>query len=486
MYNLAGSLSPMALSLITVPVYLHLIGPSRYGALGLSWLLLGYFGVFDLGLSAATAQRIAARRDVSAKARAETFWTALFINLGFGTVGGLLLSVLSSYFFDNLFLIEDALRPELQLVAPWLGLAVPIATVSGVMSGSLLGREQFLALNIISASSSILLQMLPLIIAWKVGPNLGLLLSAVIVARVIPMGILFLWCHQNVAERHAPGFVATEASHLLKFGGWVTVTSLVGPLMVVCDRFVIGALLGAKAVTYYTVPFQMAERIAVIPSALLGALFPRLSVADPADEKRAGELATRVLAALLAPVFMGALLLIEPFMQFWLGREFSELSSPVARIILVSLWMNCLARIPYTRLQARGYPDLVAKTHLAELLPYAAFLYVGMRLLGLEGAAIVFGLRVLADLIILEFLAGNLVTTTKLLAIPTALLGIGFVAAGNLPPFCRSWFTAAALLSTAVAIWSWSVAPEHLREMIRRAVRWWSAAPPRLGNFRST
>src|SRR6202158_1050639 len=111
-YNLAGSLTPISVSLVTVPFYLHLIGPSRYGALGLSWLLLGYFGVFDLGLSSATAQRIAVRRNVSARERADTFWTAMFINLGFGAAGGLLLFVLSSYFFEKFFKIEAALRPE--------------------------------------------------------------------------------------------------------------------------------------------------------------------------------------------------------------------------------------------------------------------------------------------------------------------------------------------------------------------------------------
>ena len=143
-YNLVGALLPLFLSLVTVPLYLRLVGIERYGVLQIAWLLLGYFGLFDLGLGRATAFRIAALRNAPASARAETFWSALVVNLAMGCVGGGILWLVGRYALIDHAHVSAALRPELVAAIPLLALGVPIATVTGVLSGALQGRERFL------------------------------------------------------------------------------------------------------------------------------------------------------------------------------------------------------------------------------------------------------------------------------------------------------------------------------------------------------
>lgn len=471
LYNLVGSLLPLGLSLITIPVYIGLIGESRYGVLAVAWLLLGYFGLFDLGLGRATSQRIAAQSKSSAADRAQTFWTALSINGGLGVVGGLIVWPVASYFFGHVFSIEQALRPELDAAIPWMILAVPIATVSGVLSGALQGRAQFFETNVISVSGAAVTQLFPLTVAWLHGPDLAWLLPAVILTRMATMVTLFWRCHHHVFAGQPRSVARSLAKGLLKFGGWVTVSSLIGPLMVILDRFVIGAYLGAKSVTYYTVPFQLGDRTNILSYAMSSALFPRLAAANKEEGQQLASVAIRSLAVVMTPAMVFGVFLMQPFMRVWLGLGFANHAALTGEILLLGFWINAFAKIPYAQLQAGNRPHVVAQCHTVEILPYLAALYVGLHFFGIAGAAAVFGLRTFADCALLMYFAGSLRQNAFLLATPIVLLLVSLCVAHGCALGSLQWWAGATILLLASLWWAWHRAPPDIRLLVARMAK---------------
>jgi O-antigen/teichoic acid export membrane protein len=465
-YNLAGAAIPLLLSLVTVPIYLKLVGPDRYGVLAIAWLMLGYLGLFDLGLGRATAFRIAALCDAPAEERATTLWTAIVVNLGMGIVGALLLWAAADWFFTHIFKVDPAIRPEIVAGVPFLAMTVPVATMTGVMTGALQGREQFLRTNSISVTSTVLFQLFPLGVAWTMGPYLPRLLLAALAARLVAIAILWVLCHAELTRGHPIRVEKARIRELLSFGGWVSVTSFVGAMLVVTDRFLIGAVLGAVAVTVYAIPFQLAQRIAIIPSSLTTALFPRLSAAPPDEQKRLGALAFRTLASLVTLPVLGGVLLIGPFLELWVGHDIGSQAAPVGRLLLIGYWINAFALVPFTRLQARGQPSRVALILLAQVPPYLLGLYFAMKLYGIIGCAIMFVVRCFVDLVLLAWSADRRFTGFELLFANLGLLLLAALLHRISDPFEPLWLGVATLLLLAAAGLGFVTLPKDVRNKL--------------------
>lgn len=470
-YNLIGSLLPVALSLATVPIYLKLVGPDRYGVLAIAWLLLGYFGLFDLGLGRATSFRIAALRDAPAQARADTFWAALAVNVSMGMVGGAALWLAGAVFFTRFFKVDEALRPEILQALPLLAASVPIATLTGVLTGALQGREKFLQTNVVSVTSTSLFQLLPLSIAWLHGPNLVLLLAAALAARALSAVALFHLCNREIINGYPPRIRRGEIPVLLKYGGWVTLTSIFGPMLLMVDRFLIGAVLGAVAVTVYSVPIQLAQRMAILPSSLTTALFPRMSAADADRQNAMGERATYTLVGLLGLPFLGVIFLIEPFLRVWVGHDIGDQAGPLGRLMLVGFWANGFALIPFTRLQASGRPDIVTKILLIEIPPHLSFLYLGLHHLGLWGIALALTVRFVADFLLLTWAAGRNFRPLPILGVNLALLLAAAYVAGLWPITDWRWWACGLAFGLATLVIAWRVLPKDILTELMGRVR---------------
>jgi O-antigen/teichoic acid export membrane protein len=400
-YNLIGAVLPLIVSILTVPAYLHLIGLERYGVLSVCWLLLGYFGLFDIGLGRAITQKIA-QTDVADVAGANRlFWTAVWISLGLMVVAGVLLFPAAYWALTMMKFESTIVAGEVADTLVWLAFSLPVAMIIGILNGALQGRERFAALNGVDVISSSLSALVPLAIAWLVGPSLWMLVAGALSVRLLSAVLLLFFCHRSIPLTRPAAPDRAVARGLLSYGGWVSVTSIIGPMLVFWDRFAIGWVLGAAAVSVYVLAFTLVQRAAVLPNALTRAMFPRF--AHGSDEYAADIQSSAImfLSVVMTPAMIAAMVLVHPMLSLWLGADLAQNVAPVLLILLPGIWFNGMAHIPYNYLQATGKPNVVAIIHSLEILPYVGILMAGLYLFGIPGVAFAWTLRATADALLL-------------------------------------------------------------------------------------
>lgn len=459
LFNLTGRAVPALLLLVTTPIYLHLIGVSRYGAMAILWLALGYFGVFDLGLGRAVAQRIARlpRRNLDSSAtleqqRGEIFWTALIASLVAASLASFALFwPLMELMIHRVLHISPELRAEAGHSVWVLLTFLPIATTLSVLMGTLEGTERFDLLNVGQLTGLVGYQILPLSVAALGHVTLPWLMSAAILGRLFGAGVLFWFC-EKLLDFPRPHFQWRVLKPLLRYGGWITVSAIVSPILNITDRFFIGARLGMAHVAHYVVPFNMVMYAGILPQSLATALFPRYALLEEGEAKAMMWSALRIIAAVMTPLVLMGIWWMRGFLTWWLGAAFAAQSALVGELLLVGIWMNALAHAPYGFLQAQGRADLTAKFHMLELVIYLPLLWWGIAQWGIAGAAAVWDGRVVLDLGLLLLVSQRVWTPVFSLAPMLLLIVVAFVMAWQHTRIPMPWFIAVAVILCFLAL----------------------------------
>jgi O-antigen/teichoic acid export membrane protein len=433
-FNVVGMSLPVAVALVTVPLYLAHIGAARYGLLSIIWVLLGYLGFADFGLSRAAANALARLTDCPSGERSRVLLTALYANALLGLGGGVIVYLGCGAMIDQVLTLPAALQAEAAGAMPWIAGMVPLTLIGGIARAAIESRERFLVVNLLELVWIVPGQIFPLVAAVWIGPELTVLLPAVFAARlaavILALGVI-------VKTEPADAFLIFDGSRLremLGFGAWVSVSNLIDPLLGTVDQLLVGSALGTAAVAHYAVPMSIVGRSQIVVLALARALFPRFSRLAHQEAK---DLAERVVVS-LAYAFGGicacVLILGGSFMSLWVGAEFGARATPVIQILMIGAWANGIAIIPYILLQGRQRPDLVAKTHICELVPFVLLLWLLIHQMGVLGAAIAWTLRATADaILLLGFCRFGMVLTARLLPPLALLLAAYAVAQVGLP-----------------------------------------------------
>lgn len=476
-WNAVGTLLPLLAAVLAVPLLIGGLGTDRFGLLTLVWALVGYASLFDLGLGRAltlvVAERLG-RADAAADDElGPLLWTALWWLGALGLLAALLLAAAAPALVQALQ-VPAALVAESVLAFRVLAVGLPLVFVTSALTGILTALQRFDLLTQVR---------LPLSLATTLGPLLTLLVSPSLVWIALLMLAARALATAAFAWRLAalrPGLMRPSrprrapSRRLLGQGGWMTVSNVVGPLMTYLDRFVVGAVLGTAAVAWYVTPYEVLGRLSVIPGILLGVLFPALATAFASDPVRARGLyadAATVLRHGLWVVCLAFLLFAEELLAAWIDPAFAREAAPVARWLAVGVWVNVVAHTPFTFLQSVGRSDLIAKVHLAELLPYLALVAWWTHGHGIAGTAAVWTLRVLVDTVLMQALARRVhAPLAGLVRTDCLWLAAGLAAFAACTTLDSAW-ARLAVVAAAAAHGAWVLWPYARRVLPKGAAR---------------
>lgn len=410
-FNILGQGIPLLAAIVAIPILIRGLGTDRFGVLTLAWMIIGYFGLFDLGLSRALTQVVSSRLTEGNDRHAPPLvWTALGLMLLLGLLGAALLGLLSPWLVGSVLKIPPELQPETLTTFYILSAAIPVVVLTAGLVGVLSAFQRFGILNLIRVPLGIFSFVAPLAV-------LPFSQSLALVALVLVAGrLLALLAHLAACWSVMPSFRAGMAGGLasvkplLHFGAWMSVTNVVGPLMVYLDRFAIGVVISVTAVAYYATPYEMITKLLIVPAAILGVLFPAFAASyatHHAGMVRLFDRGTRYIGLMLFPVILLVAGLAHEGLQWWLGADFALQSTLVLQILAIGVFVNSIAQVFAALIQGVGRPDLSAKLHLIELPIYLLALWWAIHNHGIVGAAVTWTGRVILDAGLLLWMCGR-------------------------------------------------------------------------------
>lgn len=461
LWNLLGQGVPIIIAVATIPLIIDGMGTDRFGILLLAWMLMGYFGLFDMGFSRALTKLIAEKLGANnLKEIPSLIWSAILFMLILGLIGAIFLGLSSKWLIDYVLNIPEELQRETLSAFYLLSVSIPIVIVTAGFTGILEALQRFSLLNAVRIPMGLFSYIGPLLVL-PFSSSLYYVVAVLIIGRIFFLIVLIVLCLYSFPEmRSGLKMGTTQIMSLVRFGSWMTISNIVGPMMVRMDRFLIGAIATVAAIAYYATPFEVVTKLLFIPVAVVGVLFPAFATSYVQDQNHMSLLffkGVKYIYIVLFPITLLIVALSYEGLDLWLGSEFSTNSTYVLQLLAIGIFINSLAHVPVVLIMGVGRPDIIAKIHMIELPIYLILTYLMIVSYGINGAALTWLLRVSADALVLfifaeKFMAGVKFITRGILFIASACM-VFLIAMIRMDIFLKTCFLSISMVAFLIAVW---------------------------------
>jgi O-antigen/teichoic acid export membrane protein len=412
-WNLASNILPLIFGLALFPKIISAYGLELFGLLSIVWALIGYFSLFDLGLSRALTQKISELigQNKSGPEIAQLIRTAFLVMWALGVLGGLILWGISPILITDFLKITGELHADSIYAFSLLALSIPLIVHTAALRAILEALHLFKSASLIRMVLGIGTFLAPYLTSF-VAPTLTSAVVGLIATRVLVWLLHIYAVHQSqILASTSRHFDIGWLKPLLQFGGWMTISNFIGPMMVYMDRFFLASILGAAATSFYVAPYEAVTKLLIVPAAIAGVLFPLFAKQLEQDPFFSAAKLNQGICYTLILVFPAGVLISffsTEWLQLWLGQAFAEKGGSIVTWLTIGILINSVAQILFAKVQGAKRSDWTAKLHLFELIPYLALLWTCLNLWGITGAAFAWCIRAAIDLVGLIYFSNKL------------------------------------------------------------------------------
>lgn len=447
--NIASQILIMGIMFVAVPFIVGGLGTTDFSILSLTWTVIGYFALWDLGIGTAVTKFVAERSAAGKNEEVSAIiYQSVTMSFALGIIFGIILMCFAGDLTSWLFTVPGAYRSSILTSLEIVALSMPVLILQGALRGALMGFSRFDLKNLLQILNSVLQwggALLLVLLKYDVVFVIGFVLLTRILTTVLHF--VFLW---RIVDLKSAVRIRDRKlmRSILGFGGWTMVTQVVAPVLQYTERFMLSAVVATSVVAYYVVPYEATSKLLVLSMGLASVLFPAFSELQitVGTTNELGVLYRRSVRIMcFAFIPMGVLLagFAPEILRLWMGVNFASYSITAFQILAVAFVVNSIGLMPFTYLLATGHPDITGKVHLSELPFHVAATYVLVSAFGVVGAAVATLVRVVIDVSVLYYFSLRKMADTFVrvpsslgdMSLTTLIAGLGaagiFAAADN-------------------------------------------------------
>lgn len=383
----------VVIAFVVSPIIVHSLGIEMYGIWSLIVSITGYFTVLDFGVNTAIVRFISSSHAQNDYAQGRKVYSTSLAIFGAVASGLLIFSLGFGFFFQGLFGLYHIPRFYLYAVFVLSAMDLALGLLFSVFLGSLSGLQEFKFINGWSIVVNILRS---IALVWLLKKGYGLLTLALIqLASNLARAAFQYW---RVKSRYkflyfGRDYVSRESIKLIyDYSIYSFVIAVALKLLFYTDSVVIGSMIGAAEVTFYTIPSTLLDYLEKLVWAMIAVLVPVISANEATGEEKANAslyvAGTRYSLLVGMPIVISLYFYGDDFIRIWMGPEIANRSHWVLKLLIIGFGLAT------SQLIAHGILKGISRHRvLAYILAVEALANLGMSIAlakpyGIEGVAV--------------------------------------------------------------------------------------------------